>query len=71
MGPEGILNLLVFISYILCLPFFPKGPMVHIGAMVGAAVGQMKSKTLRFYPRVSINIFQENINFIFIIVIFL
>lgn len=28
------------------------GPMIHIGAMVGAAVGQVKSKSLNWYPKV-------------------
>ncbi len=28
------------------------GPMIHIGSMIGAALGQLKSKTLKWYPRV-------------------
>eukprot|EP00026_Physarum_polycephalum_P001806 Phypoly_transcript_01809.p1 GENE.Phypoly_transcript_01809~~Phypoly_transcript_01809.p1 ORF type:complete len:747 (+),score=78.68 Phypoly_transcript_01809:857-3097(+) len=30
----------------------PEGPMIHIGSMIGAAVGQLKSKTLKLYPRI-------------------
>eukprot|EP01133_Synstelium_polycarpum_P004082 gene4082-4755_t len=30
----------------------PEGPMIHIGSMIGGAIGQVKSKTLRWYPKV-------------------
>ncbi|KYR02106.1 chloride channel protein [Tieghemostelium lacteum] len=29
----------------------PEGPMIHIGSMIGGAVGQVKSKTLKCYPK--------------------
>ncbi|GAM29080.1 hypothetical protein SAMD00019534_122560 [Acytostelium subglobosum LB1] len=29
----------------------PEGPMIHIGSMVGGAIGQVKSKTFKWYPK--------------------
>lgn len=42
----------LMLSYSSGLFLGPEGPMVHIGAMVGSAVGQMKSKTLKIYPKI-------------------
>lgn len=42
----------LMLSYSSGLFLGPEGPMVHIGAMVGAAVGQVKSKTFRWYPKI-------------------
>eukprot|EP01132_Coremiostelium_polycephalum_P000989 gene989-1255_t len=39
-------------SYSSGLVLGPEGPMIHIGSMVGGAVGQVKSKTLKWYPKV-------------------
>jgi len=30
----------------------PEGPMIHIGSMLGGAIGQVKSKTLKWYPKI-------------------
>ncbi|GAM27628.1 hypothetical protein SAMD00019534_108040 [Acytostelium subglobosum LB1] len=45
-----------FVSLIMAfssaLVLGPEGPMIHIGSMIGGAIGQVKSKTLKWYPKI-------------------
>ena len=51
----GVINIKTFIGKIIsvtlgyasCLALGPEGPMVHIGAMIGAGLSSAKSRTLR------------------------
>jgi chloride channel 7 len=53
----GELFFVVSSSFVVLLmkhyePIGPEGPMIHLGATIGAAVGPAKSKTLNFYGKV-------------------
>eukprot|EP01113_Clastostelium_recurvatum_P030888 TRINITY_DN3802_c0_g1_i2.p1 TRINITY_DN3802_c0_g1~~TRINITY_DN3802_c0_g1_i2.p1 ORF type:complete len:885 (+),score=157.27 TRINITY_DN3802_c0_g1_i2:34-2655(+) len=38
------------LSYASGLVLGPEGPMIHLGSMIGGAIGQVKSKTMKCYP---------------------
>ncbi|KAM9979476.1 hypothetical protein ACTFIY_008714 [Dictyostelium cf. discoideum] len=42
----------LILAYSSGLILGPEGPMIHIGSMLGGAIGQVKSKTLKWYPKV-------------------
>ncbi|EGC38534.1 hypothetical protein DICPUDRAFT_93809 [Dictyostelium purpureum] len=42
----------LILAYSSGLILGPEGPMIHIGSMLGGAIGQVKSKTLRWYPKI-------------------
>ncbi|EFA85505.1 chloride channel protein [Heterostelium album PN500] len=42
----------LILAYSSGLILGPEGPMIHIGSMIGGAIGQVKSKTLKWYPKI-------------------